>query len=60
MTEFDESRMERTDENEPAAQRQRLPWHAPKLILSSSVQQLTGSHRLSPSANANPSFSNVS
>ena len=44
----------------PAAKRQRLPWHAPKLILSSSVRHLTGSHRTHPSADSNPSISDIS
>jgi hypothetical protein len=43
MTSDEKSRGLRNDGNEPAGQRQRLPWHAPQLI-KEAVQHLTGTH----------------
>jgi len=48
----------RIAENEPTAQR--LPWHAPKLIKSTTIQRLTGTHHKSSGGDANPPTSSVS
>jgi hypothetical protein len=46
-------------ENEPAGQRQRLPWHAPQLI-KEAVQHLTGSHARSSGGDVRPASSSIS
>jgi hypothetical protein len=48
------------DVNEPTGGRQRLPWHAPQLIKSTSVQRLTGSHHQSSGGDYHPYTSSVS
>jgi hypothetical protein len=48
------------DGNEPAGKRQRLPWHAPQLIKSTTVQRLTGSHHKSNGGDNNPPSSSIS
>jgi hypothetical protein len=53
-------RIARIAENEPTAQRQRLAWHAPKLIKSTTVQRLTGSHHQSSGGDYHPPTSSVS
>ncbi len=56
----DETRhVARIAESEPTAQRQRLPWHAPKLMVER-VQRLTGTHTTTSGAEAHPTKSNVS
>jgi hypothetical protein len=60
MNEFDESRVEPIDENEPAVQRQRRPWHAPKLIKPSSVKSLTGTHHKSSGGDVSASNWSIS
>jgi hypothetical protein len=52
-------RVARVAENEPTAQRQRLPWHAPKLMVEK-VQHLTGTHNTTSGGDAHPATSNVS
>jgi hypothetical protein len=52
-------RVTRIAENEPAGQRQRLPWHAPQLI-KEAVQHLTGSHARSSGGDYRPLSSSVS
>jgi hypothetical protein len=59
MDTADKSRALRTEKNQPAAERQRLPWHAPKLIVES-VQHLTGTHNGTSGGDAHPLTSNVS
>jgi hypothetical protein len=46
--------------NEPAGKRQRLPWHAPQMIKSATVQRLTGTHTHSTGAEVHTSLSGVS
>jgi hypothetical protein len=46
--------------NEPTGERQRLPWHAPQLIKSTTVQRLTGTHHKSNGGDLNPPTSSVS
>jgi hypothetical protein len=60
MTTDEKSRGLGIDGNEPAGKRQRLPWHAPQLIKSTTVQRLTGTHMLSTGAEAITSKSGVS
>jgi hypothetical protein len=60
MTTDDKFRGLRNDGNEPAGQRQRLPWHAPQLIKEASVQRLTGSHAKSSGGDYHPFSSSVS
>jgi hypothetical protein len=52
-------RVARIAENEPTVQRQRLPWHAPKLMVER-VQHLTGTHATTSGGDAHPVASNVS
>ena len=52
-------RVARIAENEPAGQRQRLPWHAPQLI-KEAVQHLTGSHARSSGGDLHVYTSSVS
>jgi hypothetical protein len=60
MTMDEKSHGLRNDDNEPAGKRQRLPWHAPGLIKSTSVQRLTGSHHRSSGGDYHPYTSSVS
>jgi len=60
MTTDGKSRGLRNDGNEPAGERQRLPWLAPKLIKSTTVQRLTGTHTHSTGAEVHTSQSGVS
>jgi hypothetical protein len=50
-------RVARIAESEPTAER--LPWHAPKLMVER-VQRLTGTHTTTSGAEAHPTKSNVS
>jgi hypothetical protein len=59
MDTADKSRALRTEKNQPTAERQRLPWHAPKLMVEM-VQRLTGSHATTSGGDAHPTTSNVS
>ena len=47
------------DSNEPAGERQRLPWHAPQLI-KETVQHLTGTHAKSTAGDVNVNISKTS
>jgi hypothetical protein len=58
MTTDEKSRGLRNDGNEPAGQR--LPWHAPKLIKSTTIQRLTGTHARNSGGNVNSPTSSVS
>jgi hypothetical protein len=60
MDTADKSSRLRAEENQPTAERRRLPWHAPKLIKSVAVQRLTGSHHKSSGGDYNPPTSSVS
>jgi hypothetical protein len=60
MTTDEKSRGLRSGGNEPAGKRQRLPWHAPQLIKSTTVQRLTGSHARSSGGDYRPNTSSVS
>jgi hypothetical protein len=60
MTTDEKSRALRIDGNEPTGERQRLPWHSPKLIKSTTVQRLTGSHHQSNGGDNNPPSSSLS
>jgi hypothetical protein len=60
MNSNENPRVARIAEDEPTAQRQRLPWHAPQLIKATTVQRLTGSHRASTGADVNTNISGVS
>ena len=59
MTTDEKSRGLRNDGNEPAGQRQRLPWHAPQLI-KEAVQHLTGTHARSSGGDLHIYTSSVS
>jgi hypothetical protein len=59
MTMDEKSRGLRSGGNEPTVQRQRLPWHAPKLMVER-VQHLTGTHATTSGGDAHPHTSNVS
>jgi hypothetical protein len=60
MDTADKSRALRTEKNQPATERQRLPWHTPKLIKPVSVESLTGSHHKSSGGDYHPYTSSVS
>ena len=49
----------RAEKDQPTAERQRLPWHAPKLMVEM-VQRLTGTHITTSGGDAHPTTSNVS
>lgn len=60
MTTDEKSRDLGKDGNESAAERQRLPWHAPQLIKSTSVQHLTGTHTRTSGGDSHPTRSSTS
>lgn len=59
MTMDEKSRGLGNDGNEPAGERQRLPWHAPQLI-KETIQYLTGTHAKSTAGDVNPNISKTS
>jgi hypothetical protein len=59
MTMDEKSRGLRNDGNEPAGERQRLPWHAPRLI-KETIQHLTGTHAKNSGGDLNANISKTS
>jgi hypothetical protein len=54
----EKSRDVRAKNDEPPARR--LPWHAPQLIKSASIERLTGTHAKSSGGDLHPFSSSVS